>query len=383
MKHEFAFEVQFRLNARMIESDRGDVLLVGSLPFDTAQEAISAAADHLGDHLPAMGDGEVGLRKLWIGFLPMTIYSKHPALDTLRAPEGGVPKPHHSDVYEAAFLFGIKHGQELRFETTNYGPIAVESYEVFKRLREEGVIPDGVRFQVTFPGTGSAISYFFREEDWPAAHAAYHDAIRRDIELILEHVPASELQFQFDLAQEFVDMASGDAKGIADWPDATLEEKIQRHAATLPEMTRSVPGEARVGFHWCYGTWGGWPMKDMADLGLCVRMTREAIARVGRRVDYVHMPVLKHPEPEFFAPLAELDGEDVDVYLGIIHHTDGVEGFGERMEMARRYRERFGIGSVCGYGRVDPGELPHILAVHRDCAAALRALTASGPASGS
>jgi hypothetical protein len=245
------------------------------------------------------------------------------------------------------------------------------------------VIPDGVRFQVTFPGTGSAISYFFREEDWPAAHAAYHDAIRRDIELILEHVPASELQFQFDLAQEFVDMASGDAKGIADWPDATLEEKIQRHAATLPEMTRFVPGEARVGFHWCYGTWGGWPMKDMADLGLCVRMTREAIARVGRRVDYVHMPVLKHPEPEFFAPLAELDGEDVDVYLGIIHHTDGVEGFGERMEMARRYRERFGIGSVCGYGRVDPGELPHILAVHRDCAAALRALTASGPASGS
>ncbi len=33
---------------------------------------------------------------------------------------------------------------------------------------------------------------------------------------------------------------------------------------------------------------------------------------------------------------------------------------------------RFGIGSVCGYGRVDPAELPHILAVHRDCAAALR-----------
>jgi hypothetical protein len=111
----------------------------------------------------------------------------------------------------------------------------------------------------------------------------------------------------------------------------------------------------------------------MADLGLCVRMTKEAIARVDRRVDYVHMPALKHPEPEFFAPLAELDGEDVDVYLGIIHHTDGVDGFVRRMDMARRYRERFGIGSVCGYGRVDPAELAHILAVHRDCAAALRA----------
>jgi hypothetical protein len=373
MKHEFAFEVQFRFNARMIEDHRGDVLLVGSLPFDTAEEAIGAAAEHLGDHLPAIGDGEVGPRKIWIGFLPMTTYSKHPALETLRSPEGGVPRPHHSEVYEAAFLFGIKPGEELRFETTNYGPIAVESYEVFKRLREQGAVPEGVRFQVTFPGTGSAISYFFREADWPAAHAAYHDAVRRDIELILEHVPASDLQFQFDLAQEFVDMASGDAKGIADWPDATLEEKIERHAAVLPELARNVPEQARLGFHWCYGTWGGWPMKDMADLGLCVRMTQEAIARIDRRVDYVHMPALKHPVPEFFAPLAELDGEDVDVYLGIIHHTDGVEGFSERMEMARHYRARFGIGSVCGYGRVDPAELPNILAVHRDCAAALRA----------
>ena len=177
----------------MIEDHRGDVLLVGSLPFETAEEAMRAAAEHLGDHLPAFGDGEVGLRKLWIGFLPMTIYSKHPQLEVLRAPEGGAPKPPTDgkpEVYEAAFLFGIKPGEELRFETTSYGPIAVESYGVFERLRDEGVVPEGVRFQVTFPGTGSAISYFFREEDWPAAHAAYHDAIRRDIELICEHVPA-------------------------------------------------------------------------------------------------------------------------------------------------------------------------------------------------
>jgi hypothetical protein len=360
----------------MIEKGRGDVLLVGSLPFETVEEAIRAPAQALGDHLPSLGDGEVGPRKLWIGFLPMTIYSRHPALEVLRAPEGGVPKPPTDakpDVYEAAFLFGVKDGESLRFETTNYGPIAVESYEVFKRLRGEGVVPENVRFQVTFPGTGSAISYFFRSEDWPAAHTAYHDAIRRDIELICEHVPVQDLQFQFDLAQEFVDMASGAARGIADWPEATLEEKIQRHAATLPELARSVPDGARLGFHWCYGTWGGWPMKDMADLGLCVRMTREALDRIDRRVDYVHMPVLKHPQPEFFAPLSELEGDDLEVYLGIIHHTDGVEGFRGRMEMARRYRRRFGIASVCGYGRVDPAELPQVLAVHRECAAVLEA----------
>jgi hypothetical protein len=102
-------------------------------------------------------------------------------------------------------------------------------------------------------------------------------------------------------------------------------------------------------------------------------MTREALDRIDRRVDYVHMPVLKHPQPEFFAPLSELEGDDLEVYLGIIHHTDGVEGFRGRMEMARRYRRRFGIASVCGYGRVDPAELPQVLAVHRECAAVLEA----------
>ena len=102
-----------------------------------------------------------------------------------------------------------------------------------------------------------------------------------------------------------------------------------------------------MGFHWCYGTWGGWPMKDMDDLGLCVRMTEEALARIDRRVDYVHMPALKHPQPEFFAPLAGLEEQDVDVYLGIIHHTDGVEGFtrahGDGPSLPRPLRDRLGV----------------------------------------
>jgi hypothetical protein len=83
------------------------------------------------------------------------------------------------------------------------------------------------------------------------------------------------------------------------------------------------------------------------------------------------VPVTRHPEPEFFAPLADLAIGDTRVFLGIVHHTDGVDGFRHRAGLARRYLDRFGISSVCGYGRVDPAELPHILAVHRDCAAEL------------
>ena len=360
----------------MIENDRADVLLVGSLPFDTADESMRSAGKMLGTHLPAIGDGEVGLRKIWVGFLPQTVYSKNPALEILRSPDTEIQQQpdERPEVWDVSFLFGIKPGEKLRIDTLNYGPIAVESYETFKQLRDEGVIPEGVRYLVTFPGTGSACSFFFgNPEQWPEAQAAYHDAIEQDIATILEHVPAEDLTLQFDFASEFIDMASGDKLAISHWPEATLEQKIERHAAPLAELTRSIPDEVQLGMHWCYGTWGGWPMKDMADLSLCVRMTKEAIARVPRKLDYVHMPVLMDPDAGFFSPLAELNDEEVDVYLGIVHHADGVEGFERRMQMAREHYTRpFGIGSVCGYGRIPAEELPDILALHRDCAAKLR-----------
>jgi hypothetical protein len=190
-----------------------DVLLVGSLPFDEAGDALRAGGETLGDHLPGVPDGEVGDRKIWIGFLPRTVYSKHPDLELIKAPEGGVQqqpdvKP---DVWEASFLFGIRNGvTDLRFAELGYGRFAVESYQKYRLLREEGVIPDGVRFQVCIPAPGSAVSYFFgRPDDWPQAHAAYYDAIRREIEVIAAVAPPEDLQFQFDLAMEFVDLAAG------------------------------------------------------------------------------------------------------------------------------------------------------------------------------
>jgi hypothetical protein len=85
------------------------------------------------------------------------------------------------------------------------------------------------------------------------------------------------------------------------------------------------------------------------------------------------MPVIRQPDASFFAPLADLDIGDTYVYLGLVHHTDGVDGFRQRVELARRYLPTFGIGSVCGYGRVAREDLPEILELHRACAAELAA----------
>ena len=166
-------------------------------------------------------------------------------------------------------------------------------------------------------------------------------------------------------------MAIGDKRLFAFFPHLTAEDKFQRYAAELDDLWQDIPDEALFGYHWCYGTWGGWPMVALDDLSLCVRMSNEAARRTGRRLDYVHMPVVKRPTAEFFAPLADLDIGDTKVFLGMVHHTDGIDEFRQRRDLARRYLPEFGIAGVCGYGRVDPNELDQVLAVHAACAAEL------------
>ena len=63
-------------------------------------------------------------------------------------------------------------------------------------------------------------------------------------------------------------------------------------------------------------------------------------------------------------PLDDLDVGDTKVFLGIVHHTDGIDDFRRRRDLARKHLASFGIGSVCGYGRVEPEKLPEILRTH-------------------
>ena len=65
---------------------RSDVLLVGSLPYDTAEEAIRAAVTGLRGHVGWVPDGEVAERINWVGMLPLVVFPKTPALEETMAP---------------------------------------------------------------------------------------------------------------------------------------------------------------------------------------------------------------------------------------------------------------------------------------------------------
>lgn len=343
-----------------------ELLLVGSVPLSGSEEVLQTCGQALGDFVPCLPDGETGDRKNWIDFLALRVYDGHVGIETVRQPRSG----RFSD-RKSFWSFRVKPGvTELAFDDMGYAAETIASYGIFKKLRADGKVAPGTRLQVGLPMPGSGVDNYFREPaDWAIVRPAYEEGLRGEIDRMLEVIPAEDLTVQWDVCAELLDIY-----GTIPWaPDLAVEEKILRHVAPMDTLSDRIPEGVSVGYHLCYGTLGGWPMVAMEDLSLCVRLANEAVARTSHRVDFVHMPVIPDVSDSYFKPLEDLDIGDTRIYLGLIHHTDGLAAFRERTRQAKQYLPDFGVASVCGYGRLDATEMAGVLDLHREAAELVRA----------
>lgn len=352
----------------------GVTMIVGSVPLAGPEQVFRACGSSLSPYLAAYPDGETGDRKYWTFSLAQLIYSKHPDLVAVNAPEGGeVSQPGREASSEewnrSWWTFRLRDGVErLTFGPLHYAPAAVESYGIFTRLRDEGVLPRGARFQISLPATGSAVMGFFaHSNEWPAIYDAYRRAIRSEVKRIVEQLPPDDLVIQWDIASEVRDILAGDRPLLPWSPQTSLEEKWQRHLGDMNELSYEIPDAVGLGYHFCFGTWGGWPKSYADDASVVVRLANEAVRRAGRRVDYVHMPVMPDARDDFFPPLADLAIGETKPFLGIVLN-DGMAEFERRAKTAARYLSDFGIASYCGWGREAPEDVPALLAdLHACC----------------
>ena len=153
------------------------------------------------------------------------------------------------------------------------------------------------------------------------------------------------------------------------FPDFPLEGGIDRSLAQIRHLASAIPANVALGYHFCFGTLGGWPRFLPDDLGQAVKLANAVVVASGRRVDWIHLPVLDRSDDAFLAPLAALEPDGARVYLGVIHN---MERFDERIAIAHRYLPDFGLGAYCGFGRLAPSELPGILDDHLRAAEAAR-----------
>jgi hypothetical protein len=349
-----------------VTSVNEQLLLVGSIPLDTPQDVFETFGAPLGRFLSAVPDGEVGPRSHWISRIHYQVFAGHPELDILARPrpDNGVERlnPHdNSDRWQ----FKVRDGVErVRFGDPGwrlgFARDAVNSYFVFRTLKENGVLPRHLRFQVSMPMVNSAVPprVFPVEGDLDKIKPGFEAALRAELAKIVEKIPAKELAIQWDCATEVQD-----AYGAI--PQLPRQDMIERNVAQVRNLSPGIPEEVALGYHLCFGTLGGWPRFQPETLSETIRLANAFLEASGRRVDWIHIPLLDTDNEAFFAPLKDLNPRGARVYLGAIHN---MERFQQRVALARKYLPEFGLAAYCGFGRSPVAELPGILADHMKAA---------------
>ena len=346
------------------------VLLVGSIPLDTVSEVFATFGAPLGRFLHAMPDGEVGPRRHWISRVHYQVLAAHPELEVLRRPqpENCVERQFPRNAADS-WLFKVRDDvEQVRFGDPGwrlgYARDAVNSYFIFQTLREKGLLPAHLKFQVSLPSVNSVLPprVFPRSSDLDKIRPGYTDALRAEVAKIVEKIPHQDLAIQWDCAAEVTDAYGG-------VPGFPAESAIERNVGQVRSLSPHIPGEVELGYHFCFGTLGGWPRFQPNDLGATVDLANAFVAASGRRVDWIHIPALDRSDDAFYAPLANLKPQGARVYLGLIHN---MERFADRLATARKYLPSFGVAAYCGLGRTAPSELPRVLEEH------LRAVAIAG-----
>src|SRR5579875_592292 len=353
-----------------------ELLLIGSIPFETPEEVFRNWGRALGRYLPSMPDGEVGDRSWWIDGVANRVFNGHPQIDTISRPAddpGGVEqwRPRNLD---DQWGFRVKPGvEQVKFGDPGwrlgFAKDAVNSYFIFKSLKQEGVLPASLRFQVSVPSVNSNIEVHFRHPaDYPRIKPGYEAALCAEVKKICEKIPPRDLAIQYDSSAEIIDLEKG-------LPWAEKAGVLERHVPQIRNLSAAVHPEAMLGIHLCYGTLGGWPMVMGNDMSRGVRFANALVSEAQRKVDFVHIPTLDRIEDEFYAPLRELQVGGARVYLGMIHNMGDLGRFKKRVQAARKYLPDFGLAAPCGYGRENPAGLPTHLKEHQDAVEILREIS--------
>ena len=339
------------------------VHLIGSVPLADTEQVFRTVAGALGPHLRRLPDGETGERRRWIWF-QREMLTRHPAMEIDPTVPPFVLRQWDGKVLRETPLLRLREDVDpdtVVFET-GYAAAARESFAVFQRLRVEGVIPAGVRFQVCLPTPMASAYMYVSPKSRPAYMRAYEAALRSALDEIVSTIAHVHLAIQWDVCQEVLIHEGFFADRPDDYARAITDE--------LARLGNAVPADVDMGYHLCYGSPADEHLVMPRDMAIMVSMANDVRDALARRIDFLHMPVPRdRADAAYFKPLTELRRSlATAVYLGLIHHDDHA-GDRARIGAARAFLPAFGIASECGWGRTDPQRVPGLLESHRLAAA--------------
>jgi SAM-dependent methyltransferase len=333
--------------------------LVGSVPLASPEAVFRAVAGAIGDRVRRIPDGETGPRSDWIVW-QLPVFTTQRQLEVV---------PPASDSWRPLPRVRLAEGaraEEVAFGALGYAEAAVSSYRVFARLKRDGVVPVGCRFQVCLPTPLAPISAFVVPEHRAVLEPVYEAQVLAELATLLGELPHDQLALQWDTNFELGMLEGVYPVWFGDVKGGILERLLR--------ISRHVPPDVPLGYHLCYGDVQHRHFKEPADAGRLVDLANALAASLGRPLNWVHLPVPRERFDEaYYAPLRDLRlRAETELYLGLVHHTDGVEGTRRRMEVARRFVSGFGVATECGWGRRPSSTVPDLLRIHAVVSAPLQ-----------
>src|ERR1700757_267449 len=124
----------------MAPRGNSELVLGRGLAADSADSALRAAAAFYDGLVFALPDGETGPRAAWVGFERERLVRPNPDVVTVEPTASPTGIPRHA--YETP-IFKIRDGvEEMHFDSWPRIDEAIDSYQHFRRLKSEGVIPE-------------------------------------------------------------------------------------------------------------------------------------------------------------------------------------------------------------------------------------------------
>ena len=329
------------------------VHLVGSVLLANAEDVFRTVSSAIGSRLRRVPDGETGERSEWIMW-QWDALKDSPGLQAASpadSPYGSRPQVEPRPGLSA---------KEVGINPLGYAKAALASYQTFSRLKQEGVIPGHLRFQVSLPTPLAPVTAFVAHEDRPIVEPAYEAAMLREVAEIVAAIPHSDLAIQWDMAREFA-ILEGISQAHFDNPEEGIRDRVVR-------LSAAVPDGVEIGYHLCYGDFGHRHFVQPKDATHLKNMANIISEHVQRPIAWIHLPVpVDRDDDAYFAPLSELGlHPETELYVGLIHHSDGVAGARRRIAAARRVLPTFGVGTECGWGRRPAETIPKLLRTHAE-----------------
>jgi hypothetical protein len=335
------------------------VHLVGSVPMANAQAVFETVSAALGRRIKRLPDGETGERADWITWLE-PVFAQNPAFE--RSDE--FFRVHASGT--GRIRYTLKPGaaaERVRFDDLFYADIARRSHAVFRRLKDAGRIPAGTKFQVDLVPAHSVIWLFLVDRLHAAVDPIYNAALKREIDKIAAAIPHDELAIQFDVASAVFARLERNEPSSYGRSKAEMQETF---SGILVDLGNRVPADVDLLYHLCYGDSGHRHVVEPTDMGDMVEFANRVFRQIARPVQLIHMPVPRNRSDDaYFAPLRQLTlRPETELCLGLVHHTDGIDGTRRRLATAKKYVRDFSIATECGFGRRDPGTIAELLRIH-------------------